>query len=476
MGDELDPFTIQSRDEVNKRRFTRMFGDPDQAARLLAEAAEQDRAPLGVSSILLDRASVDYAWGYFGGNAKPPRLTLPAVAEFVNAAVLYDHVLTGPEGSRSERFTRGPDGSWIEQPLWKGAGEVVEEIDGHLSWAEIFSVLAVAKGPALEGLEVTVPGVEQLLDAPLDQRKVAGRLAAITPRAAMLSPHKLYDLVDRDDHYYSDFSLGTLGPTKAALDTVDPELAGTSPRNRHWDVYAYRDGESFPEQDTGEHFAAHLVYRTHVYLLFADLLGCPYSADAVRGELVSRLDGPRRGFAERVVDLVGQAEQAKDEQVNAFLGSPAFRVRIPLVLKHVLSRARTREEVLQITMDTRDSREARRFRRYARNVDEAIAEGRREDVVRACAELTAYGVTFDAGLAERSPRSSAGTVMTDVAKELVSVGSPLLGALVPGVALASGRLRHRFGRRRFAFVERLTRLPRNLNALEREFSGLWPHP
>src|SRR5262249_22176556 len=159
-----------------------------------------------------------------------------------------------------------------------------------------------------------------------------------------------------------------------------------------------------------ERFAAHLIYRTHVYLLLADLLGCPYSADALRGELIQRSElvqpRPPPGFAERATTLVGDAEYARDRQVNELLGYEAFRARIPLVLKYVLSRASRPSEVLEITLETRDSRPARRFREYCARVDTAIAEGNRDDVARACAELSSYGVRMESELSERQSTAS----------------------------------------------------------------------
>ena len=218
-----------------------------------------------------------------------------------------------------------------------------------------------------------------------------------------------------------------------------------------------------------ELFAAHLIYRTRVYVLLADLLGCPYGADALRTGLVR--PRPRRGFAERVATLVDDAERDRDQQINEVLAYEAFEVRIPLVLKHVLSRAGKPGEVLPITLDIRDSRPARRYREYCSRVDAAIAGGKRDDVARACAELTSYGVRLEAELAARHPTMEPAA---QTAKDLVSIGSPLLGALIPGLTFAAGQASNWRRRRKFAFLEKLTSTPRNLNAVEREFAHLWP--
>lgn len=183
-------------------------------------------------------------------------------------------------------------------------------------------------------------------------------------------------------------------------------------------------------------------------LYLADLLGLPYSADALRKNLIP--PQPRRGFAERVATLVGEAQNTRDDQVNDLLGFQAFKVRIPLVLKYVLCRAGTPSEVLEITLETRESRPARRFREYCARVDTAITEGKREDVAKACAELSSYGVRLEAEL----PRQRTdGYEAVQAAKELVSVGSPLLGALIPGLAIAAGQAGHRLRHRKFALID-----------------------
>ena len=164
-----------------------------------------------------------------------------------------------------------------------------------------------------------------------------------------------------------------------------------------------------------ERFAAHLIYRTHVYLSLADLLGFPARADALRKNLIPA--NPVTGFAGRSTTLVGEAQNTRDDQVNDLLGFEAFKARIPLVLKYVLCRARTPSEVLEITLETRESRPARRFRKYCARVDTAIAEGKRDDVARACAELSSYGVRLEA---ELPGQRTDGQEAVQAAKDLVS--------------------------------------------------------
>ena len=76
--------------------------------------------------------------------------------------------------------------------------------------------------------------------------------------------------------------------------------------------------------------------------------------------------------------------------------------------------------------------------------------------------------------AELPGQRTDGHEAAQAAKELVSVGSPMLGALISGLAIAAGQAGHRLRHRKFALIEQLTRTPRNLNELEREFAGLWP--
>jgi hypothetical protein len=444
-------------EEANRLR--ELFNDPGQAAEVLARSTMKLDAPAGISSILLDNSTLDHALRYFTGAHRDdslaslparPRLMLLAVADFVNAVILYRNVITGPEGRLTTHALR-------EQSL-----NVARSVPGRLSEEETFAVLALAKATAAAAAreQEVVDTTSALLGVSLRTEEVLCRLNAIDPCAARRSAEAYYD--------DSSPTLTVLGRSQAAVTAVDQ-------------ADGYRAGEGSPNSslyDWGLHpkadpakFAAHLIYRTHVYLYLADLLGCPYSADALRKNLIP--PQPRRGFAERVTTLVGAAQNTRDEQVNDLLGFEAFKVRIPLVLKYVLSRASTPSEVLEITLETRESRPARRFREYCARVDTAIAEGKRDDVARACAELSSYGVRLEAELPGQRPD---GQETVQAAKELVSVGSPLLGALIPGLALAAGQAGNRLRRRKFALIEQLTRTPRNLNEIEREFARLWPGP
>lgn len=443
-------------EEANRLR--ELFNDPGQAAEVLAESTMKLDAPAGISRILLDNSTLDHALRYFTGAHRDgslaslparPRLMLLAVADFVNAVILYTNVITGPEGRLTTHALR-------EQSL-----NVARSGPGRLSEEETFAVLALAKATAAEAAreQEVVATTSALLGVSLRTEEVLCQLNAIDPSAARTSA---------ETRYGNSTPTLVLGRSQAAVTAVDQA-----------DGYGTKDGSPYsslsgwglhPTADPAM-FAAHLIYRTHVYLYLADLLGCPYSADALRKNLIP--PQPRCGFAERVTTLVGEAQNTRDEQVNDLLGFEAFKVRIPLVLKYVLSRASTPSEVLEITLETRESRPARRFREYCARVDTAIAEGKRDDVARACAELSSYGVRLEAELPGQRPD---GQETVQAAKELVSVGSPLLGALIPGLALAAGHVGNRLRRRKFALIEQLTRTPRNLNEVEREFARLWPGP
>ena len=94
-----------------------------------------------------------------------------------------------------------------------------------------------------------------------------------------MSPHRLASIVHDDDYYLRDFASSALWHSRTASNAV----------NRDDGKGYWRSHESPPfSASHTERFAAHLIYRTHVYLLLADLLGCPYSADALRSELVQR--------------------------------------------------------------------------------------------------------------------------------------------------------------------------------------------
>ncbi|MFJ6121706.1 hypothetical protein [Streptomyces sp. NPDC092129] len=457
---------LQARDQENRRRLQALFNDPDHAARVLGEATARDDTPGSISSIVLDHATVDHALRYFSGARwedprirlpTRPRLTLQAVAEYVNAAILYENVLTGPEGWAT---TYG-------DPLLRTAKELTQDASKRLSSEEVFAVLALAKATALEtaGPQGMIDSLRTLLGVPLREEQVLEHLRAIDPELAHVSPHHLVELVNDEEYYRGESMTGTLLRSQSALGAID-ETDGDgfwSEMDYYWTV------GSVSRSAHPELFAAHLIYRTRVYVLLADLLGCPYGADALRTGLAR--PRPRHAFAERVAALVDDAERDRDKQINELLTYEAFEVRIPLVLKHVLSRAGKPSEVLPITLEIRDSRPARRYREYCSRVDAAIAEGNRDDVARACAELSSYGVRFEGELVGRHPTMESAV---QTAKDLVSIGSPLLGALIPGLTFAAGQVGNWRRRRRFAFLEKLTSTPRNLNAVEHEFAHLWP--
>lgn len=460
--EEDHPWYGAHRDNI--RRFHALFDDPGHAAGVLREATVRHDVPASVSSILLDNATIDHAMRYFDdarcespilGLSARPRLMLLAVAEFVNATILYEDVMTGP-------------GVWPAtwgDPLLRDAARIVGTVNQRLSWAEIFAVLALAKAAAMESAceQGSIGLVGSLLKVRLENGLVLRHLSQVNSGWSM-SPHRLASIVHDDDYYLRDFASSALWHSRTASNAVNRDDG-----KGYW--YSH-ESPPFSASHT-ERFAAHLIYRTHVYLLLADLLGCPYSADALRSELVQRsgLVQPRppRGFAERATTLVGVAEYARDGQVNELLGYEAFQVRIPLVLKYVLSRASRPSEILEITLETRSSKPARRFREHCAHVDAAIAGGKRDDVARAFAELSSYGVRMEKDLSERQTTASE---VTGTVKELISIKSPLAAALVTAAARQASRwLRHR----KFAFVEHLARTPRNLNEVEREFARLWPH-
>ncbi|WP_344547028.1 hypothetical protein [Actinomadura fulvescens] len=465
-ADAYDPRQDHERNRFNERGARALFEIPDLARAVVQRVDANGGNRPKISSILLDNATIDHALCYFesagaqpSGEGQParPRLMMLAVAELVNAFVLYEQVLTGPEaGTNSYTREVGPGGvsrGSYSRILGDAAG-VIEVATEKMAWPEVLALLGLARATSMAAVrgqgqinafngQSQVDTVSVLLDLPLDPDRVFAALERLTPRVAVQSPHKMYAIA-RDRNYYPR-NFATLLLTRSRTEVTSP---GESP----------------------ERFAAQLIYRTQVYSLLADMLGCPYSADALRTELVK----PRRssGFAERVAVLVGDAEAEGDHQINRMLGYEAFKVRIPLVLKYVLGRASRPGEVLEITLETRDSRQARRFREYCARVDAAIAEGKRADVVRACQELSAYGVRFESELAEgRTTRDQ----MVGAAKDLVSIGSPMIGALIPGAAVASSLVGGWVRRRRYALIEQMVNAPRTLNDIEQEFAHLWPH-
>ncbi|MEO3824125.1 hypothetical protein [Actinomadura sp. B10D3] len=474
------------RNAINERRARALFENPDLARAVVQRVDADGESRPKISSILLDNATIDHAMRYFedarwerarAGRSTRPRLTMLAVAEFVNALILYDHVLTGPEAGVSPHtqvVSADHTSRAALSEVLGDAADVIRIATENMAWPEVLALLGLAKATSMAAVsgrdqgqvnavngQSQVDRVSALLDRPLDPDRVFADLKRLTPRVAYQSPHKMGWIASDHNYYPRNFSTLLLAGSQVDATSIDAEDGAG-----YW-----ADHEAWFYQDaTPERFAAQLIYRAQVYSLLADLIGCPYSADALRAELVKPHTPPR--FAERVTALVGDAEAARDDQINRVLGYEAFKVRIPLVLKYVLSRASRPTEVLEITLETRDSRRARRFREYCGRVDAAIAEGKRAEVLRACEELSAFGIQFETELAEGRP---ARDQVVGAAKDLVSIGSPMLGALIPGAAIAGGLVGGWVRRRRYALIEQLAGAPRTLNEIEQEFAHLWPH-
>ena len=141
---------------------------------------------------------------YGNSSLRPPKrprlLLLSAVAEFVNAAILYEHVMTGPGvGGVSTRA------------ILQDAARIVGCVNQRLSWAEIFAVLALAKATAVESAcdQRSIDLVGTLLIEPLENDLVLRHLDQVNSNWDM-SPHKLPANVNIDDYYLREFSSRTL--------------------------------------------------------------------------------------------------------------------------------------------------------------------------------------------------------------------------------------------------------------------------
>jgi hypothetical protein len=266
-------FEVMARDGENKRRFAELFDNPDQAAATLRELSADRDVLGGISTILLDNSTVDHALGYFsdaagdrsqGGLPTRPRLMLPAVADFVNAVILYENVLTGPE---SVYLSFGD--SLVDQ-----MHTVARPVTTMLSWTEIFAVLSLGKATAARAVrtEGTIDAVAALLNTPVRKDEAFDLVTRINPTTAMLSPQTRLELVADDDYYRETISSIALRSSQRAVSAIDQ-----ADGDGYWSRYesTFCDPNRRPEL-----FAAHLVYRMYVYLYLADLLGCPYSADA----------------------------------------------------------------------------------------------------------------------------------------------------------------------------------------------------
>ncbi|HET6213697.1 MAG TPA: hypothetical protein VFE14_12610 [Micromonosporaceae bacterium] len=127
---------------------TRLFEEPDNARAVLRDAVLRDAEGGGegrITGTLLDNATVDHAFRYFTqaawGLDRDPilptrgRLLLLAVAEFVNALILYERIETGPEET----------GHWYGDAALNAARQLVTPASDRLPWPELFAVLRVAE-------------------------------------------------------------------------------------------------------------------------------------------------------------------------------------------------------------------------------------------------------------------------------------------------------------------------------------------
>jgi hypothetical protein len=467
---------IHELDRQNREKFHRLFEEPDHAREVLVKSAVSRAADAQLS----DNSTVDFAFEYFEAAVHPQRATgnkrgllptrqrllLIAVADFVNALVLNESITVGPE-LKSIQYM---------DPLLSAARETVAAADERLSWPEIFAITSLAKAEATEAVssdDQLLNIAEKVIGEHLVRSDVLHIVRNIHPRDSFPS---IKDLTEQ--FYYSDFSYGVLGPTSAALDSVDPANAGRYRHDEHTSYYAKRDWLRLPpSEERPAFYAAHTIYRVFVYVLMADLLAVPYSSDLIRSDVVRHLAanrfGTRSRFGATVTSSLQKELQRRDDRINQVLGHEAFRARIPIVFKHILSRAANPREVLEVALDVRDLPSTRRFRRFCANVDDAIRDGDLETVSTAISQLSAYGLVLDEQLSQTT-KSSVGIQALDSSKDLVSLGSPLLAALAPALKLGAVLLPKLIQRTRFAYLGELRRVPRSISDIEIEFANLWP--
>jgi hypothetical protein len=466
---------IKRLDRENKAELYRRFDDPATAIEILAPRLYRLDAGFSFATTVIDNATVHHAFRYFEGildNPRPEvrRLTLLSVVELINALILSDVLMTGP----APRSVRGG-----RPPLLRAADDLIRPIGDRLTPAELFAVVSLAKHETLRFVKSPTFDASFLVgpsEVPLDLAKLEAFVARITPRASNHSPHLIMGKVDDPDYYYYDFTAGILGPTATELGIADYMHEGRRQDGQHDNERQFlnmkRSVPAYPSDGRAEYFGAHLLYRAQIYVMLADMLGAPYVADPIRSPIVRALNRHTKSrFSTTVVKALEERESHRTQRLDRLLGIHAFSARIPLVFRHVLRKASSAEELLEAAMDVRDSAHAQRFRRFCSQVDEAVAEGDVDLVERALRDLTAAGLRLDDSFSEQS---SPVTGVLDASKEIVSLASPALGALIPLLKNSADLLPRIGSRFRLAFLDDVRRTPRTLRALEVEFESAWP--
>lgn len=428
-----------------------------------------------ISSILLDNSTVEYALEFIAdkGNLKSPVIpkkgevyTL-AVYELINAIILYENIYVGP-GAQHVTFFR--DDLAETQKLLKNAEEL-------LDWESIFSLLNLSRNQALNLLGSNpdiILTLESLVGAKLNHKIVRTIIEKMEPKASYESPHYWEKLFAKgiDSYYFFDLSYGFLGANTIAMNAIDPSNASKRWGGAKYFSYTAKRGSiEFPEKGIHEFYAASLLIRSLFYIFVSDLTGLTYRGDALRSKVIKSLIKPnekqRRNFADSVISATTLHEKERDKIVNEILGYDAFEIKCPLVVKAVLEKAESFEDILKVALDLRKSKEAKNFRLFSATVDEAIDKGKRDEVERALDELSFLGIKV---LQEIKVDNT--NAPLQVTEEIVKYGSPLIYTLWPLLRFPIEKVYKKLRHKKLAFLDTLGTLPRRVGSIECELENL----
>jgi hypothetical protein len=467
---DTDDEEAQARYRAREHEFRDVFLNPEKLSDLpeaLVECVSED----SLARTLIDDSTIEQALFFVGfGEIRSvsPELfdnrwiVARSLNALLEALVLSDRVLTGLGGYGPKLL----DEYRCLHPLRGVFSDEFADLD---LWRQ-FGLLGLARSRAIQLLDECGANIAESISFQGSRRfsvdQLKEQLLSLSPRAADISSHKVAPYVDDDAHFLSVMRGSVLGPAHYGTygETADDALSRAKQSS------GMQGGRVHFGDDPASFFAAHVYYRAVLYGLLADIAGATYHGDALRAPLLRAMAGPRasRPFAAVVMEALAEDQAARDEAANETLGYAAFHVPLPSIAHLVMSRASCREEIFDIAIDVRESLAATRFRAYCHNVDATIAAGDREGTSRALADLAQWGLKANAELAMEKFDLSAG-------KDLLSIYSPLAGALVGVLGYPLKNVKAAFRRRRFAFLETLRTSPRVPSPfLVSRVNALWP--
>ena len=368
--------------------------------------------------VLVDASSVVVADQLLKGRRPPSALSLFDLARLTEALVIHDKVIvldTSPAGSGAEREIR----------------RACSAVPG--------AVLEVKKASALEIItkyvDLSRPGFAARMSAgseylqrvanDRDFDPVVRRIKRLLLSAdsyemedyvALLSELWTASKNERRDHGQKGRGLrhrlrASFGGKRSAqqLDLVPAEDRGAV-FSAYCDVYRRCDpsgGSAFAmwRVTAGrdyQSFAQSMFSRANLYILAGELYRAPYRPGALRWPICWRHFTTRSlpetsSTAEALVRLAERLEVQQLDRIKELFNNGSVTVKLPLLLRYVLSRSDNRRNILREAMALRWSPEATRFRALAARLDRNVEDERFDLVIKDLSECSrtlasAYGL------------------------------------------------------------------------------------